>query len=366
MPNLTETAAGLAAPLGRITLTRHTIEQEHRHLDSTGDFSGLLNAITTAVKIIANQVNRGELAAPAERAGAANVPGKVLAHLALASNEVMAAETLWGGHLAAMTSSATAGILPIPAPYRRGKYLLSFAPLDGSDDIDVNQSVGTIFSVLRTPRPGADPRVEDFLQPGTEQVCAGFALYGPATMLILTTGDGVDGFTLDRDIGAFVLTHPRMRVPEQTREFAINSANERFWEAPVRRYIGECLAGRSGPREHDFTMHWVASLVGDAFRILTRGGVVLYPADSNPGRPGELRLMYGCNPIAFLIEQAGGRASTGRTRTMELAPARLDQCAPLVFGSRAEVERIERYHHEPDDESFDGSLFNVRSMFRAG
>nr|BFE73378.1 hypothetical protein GCM10020092_066790 [Actinoplanes digitatis] len=185
-------------------------------------------------------------------------------------------------------------------------------------------------------------------------------------MLILTTGDGVDGFTLDRDIGAFVLTHPRMRVPEQTREFAINSANERFWEAPVRRYIGECLAGRSGPREQDFTMHWVASLVADAFRILTRGGVVLYPADSNPGQPGRLRLMHACNPIAFLVEQAGGRAGTGRGRTMELAPARLDQAAPLVFGSRAEVERIERYHGEPGDESFDGSLFNVRSMFRAG
>ncbi|GID93866.1 class 1 fructose-bisphosphatase [Amorphoplanes digitatis] len=353
MPNLTETAAGLVAPRGRITLTRHTIEQEHRHLDSTGDFSGLLNAIATAVKIIANQVNRGGLAAPADR-------------LARASNEVMTAETLWGGHLAATASAASGGIVAVPAPYRRGKYLLAYSPLDGSDGIDVNQSAGTIFSVLRTPRPGADPRIEDFLQPGTEQVCAGFALYGPATMLILTTGDGVDGFTLDRDIGAFVLTHPRMRVPEQTREFAINSANERFWEAPVRRYIGECLAGRSGPREQDFTMHWVASLVADAFRILTRGGVVLYPADSNPGRPGRLRLMHACNPIAFLVEQAGGRAGTGRGRTMELAPARLDQAAPLVFGSRAEVERIERYHGEPGDESFDGSLFNVRSMFRAG
>jgi fructose-1,6-bisphosphatase I/sedoheptulose-1,7-bisphosphatase len=350
------------APPRRITLTRHTIEQEHRHLDSTGDFSGLLNAIATAVKIIANQVNRGETATPAER----NAPGKTSRHLALAANEAMAAETLSAGHLAALTSAATAGILPVPAPYARGKYLLSFAPLDGADDVDVNQSVGTIFSVLRTPRPGADPRVEDFLQPGTEQVCAGFALYGPATVLVLTTGDGVDGFTLDRDIGAFVLTHPRMRVPEHTREFAINSANERYWEAPVRRYIGECLAGSGGPRGHDFTMHWVASLVADAFRILTRGGVVLYPADSNPGRLGDPRLTYGGNPIAFLIEQAGGLAGTGRGRTLELVPTRLDQGAPLVFGSRAEVTRIERYHREPDHDTFDTSLFNVRSMFRAG
>ncbi|GAB1640790.1 class 1 fructose-bisphosphatase [Krasilnikovia sp. MM14-A1259] len=360
MSHLTDAADGLAGPLGRITLTRHTIDQEHRHLDSTGDFSGLLNAIATAVKIIANQVNRGELA---DGAG----PGKVQQRLDLASNEAMVAETLWGGHLAAIASGKSAGILPIPAPYRRGKYLLLFDPLDGSSDLDVNLSVGTIFSVLRSPRPGGEARVEDFLQPGTEQVCAGFALYGPATMLILTTGDGVDGFTLDRDIGAFVLTHPRMRVPERTREFAINSANERFWAAPVRRYIGECLAGRSGPRDHDFTMRWVASLAADVFRILTRGGVVLYPADSrNPSRPGELRLMYECNPIAYLIEQAGGRASTGHARVLELPPARLHQGAPLVFGSRAEVERIERYHCEPEDDSFDGSLFNVRSMFRAG
>ncbi|MET7401591.1 class 1 fructose-bisphosphatase [Dactylosporangium sp. NPDC005572] len=352
---------------GRITLTRHTIEQEHRHPDSTGDFSGLLNAIATAVKIIANQVNRGGLAGLHGAAGGENVHGEVQQRLDLASNEVMVAETLWGGHLAALASEEMPDILPVPAPYRRGKYLLLFDPLDGSSNIDVNITVGTIFSVLRAPRPGEEPRLDDFLQPGVTQVCAGFALYGPATMLVLTTGDGVDGFTLDRDVGAFVLTHPRMRIPEQTHEFAINASNERFWEDPVRRYIAECLAGRTGPRGQDCNMRWVASLVADAYRILTRGGVFLYPADTrNADRPGRLRLMYECNPIAFLVEQAGGLASTGRERVMELAPTGLHQRAPLVFGSRAEVERIERYHREPDDRSFDGSLFNVRSMFRAG
>lgn len=351
----------------RTTLTRHTIEQEHRHSDSTGDFSGLLNAIATAVKIIANQVNKGVLGTPPPAdvvGGEVNVHGEVQTRLDLLSNEVMIAETGWAGHLAAMASEELTDIYPVPAPYRRGKYLLLFDPLDGSSNIDVNAAVGTIFSVLRTPRVGAEPRVEDFLQPGVEQVCAGFALYGPATMLVLTTGDGVDGFTLDRDIGAFVLTHPRMRVPEQTGEFAINASNERFWDAPVKRYVAECLSGRTGPRERDFTMRWVASLVADAFRILTRGGVFLYPADAR--RPGRLRLLFECNPIAFLIEQAGGLASTGRGRVLTAPPTELHQRVALIFGSREEVERIERYHREPSgpDFSYDVSLFNHRSLFR--
>jgi fructose-1,6-bisphosphatase I/sedoheptulose-1,7-bisphosphatase len=198
----------------------------------------------------------------------------------------------------------------IPTQYRRGKYLLVFDPVDGPSNIDVNMSVGTIFSILGSASPGADARVEDFLQPGAQQVCAGFALYGPSTMLVLTTGEGVDGFTLDRDIGAFVLTHPQIRIPEQASEFAVNASNERFWQPPVKRYVAECLVGRNGPRGKDFNMRWVASLVAEAFRILTRGGVFLYPADSkDPGRDGRLRLMYEGNPIAFIIEQAGGAAA---------------------------------------------------------
>jgi fructose-1,6-bisphosphatase len=242
----------------RRTLTRYTIESEHRHPGSTGDFSGLLNAVATAVKIISNQVSRGALAGPL---GAENVQGDVQQKLDLISHEVMIGETEWAGHLAAMASAAMEGIYPIPECQRRGKYLLVFDPLDGSGNIDANISVGTIFSVLRSPDPAAEPRAEHFLQPGTAQVCAGFALYGPSTMLILTTGDGVDGFTLDRDIGAFILTHPQLRIPQDCDEFAINASNERFWEPPVRRYISECLAGRTGPRERDFNMRWIASLV---------------------------------------------------------------------------------------------------------
>ena len=348
-------------PDARKTLTRHTIEAEHRHPDSTGDFSGLLNAVSTAVKMIANQVNKGALVGAAAR----NEHGEVRKRLGVISNEILIGETEWAGHLAAMASEEITGIYPVPTRYRRGKYLLVFDPLDGSGDIDVNMCVGTIFSVLRSPRPGVQPQAADFLQPGTEQVCAGFALYGPSTMLVLTTGDGVDGFTLDRDIGAFVLTHPKMRVPAEASEFAINSSNERFWEPPVRRYVAECLAGRTGPRGKDFTMRWIASLVAEAFRILSRGGVFLYPADSKD-LPGRLRLMYEGNPIAFIIEQAGGLASTGRERLMEVVPQDLHQKVPVIFGSRAEVELIERYHRDHAEPSTgDFSLFNTRSLFRA-
>ncbi len=349
----------------RKTLTRHTIEAEHRHPDSTGDFSGLLNAVTTAVKMIANQVNKGALVGEAARTDY----GEVQKRLDVISNEILIGETEWAGHLAAMAPEEMAGtgFYPVPARYRRGKYLLVFDPLDGSSDIDVNIPLGTIFSVLRSPHPGVQAQAADFLQPGTEQVCAGFALYGPSTVLVLTTGDGVDGFTLDREIGAFVLTHPQMRIPAETSEFAINSSNERFWEPPVRRYVSECLAGRTGPRGKDFTMRWIASLVAEAFRILSRGGVFLYPADSkDPGQPGRLRLMHEGNPIAFIIEQAGGLASTGHGRLMEVTPQDLHERVPVIFGSRGEVELIERYHRDHAEPSTDDfSLFNTRSLFRA-
>ncbi len=352
----------------RRTLTRYTIESEHRHPGSTGDFSGLLNVVATAVKIISNQVNRGALAGALGSAGGQNVQGEAQKELDLISNEVMIGETEWAGHLAAMASEEMEDIYPVPESQRRGKYLLVFDPLDGSGNIDANIPVGTIFSILRSPEPGAEPRAEHFLQPGTAQVCAGFALYGPSTMLILTTGDGVDGFTLDRDIGAFILTHPQLRIPEDCGEFAIDASNERFWEPPVRRYISECLAGQTGPRGRDFTMRWIASLVAETYRILTRGGVFLSPTDSKePGMPGRLRLMYECNPIAFIVEQAGGGASTGRGRVMDLQPAGLHQRAPLILGSRNEVGRIERYHRDQADgpqPPFDDSLFNVRSLFR--
>ncbi|GAB2710311.1 class 1 fructose-bisphosphatase [Nocardia thraciensis] len=355
-------------PEGLETLTRYTIEQEHRHPGSSGEFSALLNVLATATKIIANQVTRGRIVGSLGAQPAENLPPTVHRRLDAIANDIMVAESQWTGPLSALLSEQMDDFHPVPTEYRRGKYLLAFDPLDGSSNIDVNLPVGTIFSVLRAPEDGRCPEAVDFLQPGVRQVCAGFTLYGPATMLVLTTGSGVDGFTLDREIGAFVLTHPRLRIPEDTSGFAINAANERFWERPVRRYVHECLEGVEGPRGRDFNMRWVASLVADTFHILTRGGVYLYPYDTRcPERPGRVSLLYGANPIAFVIEQAGGWATTGGERVLEVRPRELHQRVPLILGSRNEVERIERYHREPEEgPSFDASLFGTRSLFRPG
>ncbi|WP_167474941.1 class 1 fructose-bisphosphatase [Nocardia arthritidis] len=351
-------------PEGLKTLTRYTIEEEHRHPGSSGEFSALVNVVATATKIIANQVTRGAIVGSLGAHEADNLPATVHRRMDAIANDIMVGETQWTGHLSALLSEELPQVHPVPDTHRRGKYLLAFDPLDGSSNIDVNLPVGTIFSVLRTPgETGGAATEQDFLQPGERQVCAGFTLYGPATMLVLTTGSGVDGFTLDREIGAFVLTHPRMRIPDDTSGFAINAANERFWERPVRRYVHECLDGTEGPRGRDFNMRWVASLVADTFHILTRGGVYLYPHDTRS--PGRVSLLYGANPIAFIVEQAGGAATTGHERVLEVRPDRVHQRVPLIFGSRNEVERIERYHREPEEgPSFDSSLFGTRSLFR--
>ena len=356
---------------GRKTLTRYSIEEEHKHPGASGEFSGLLDAVATAVKIISNQLTKGALVGALGNAGEGNdvnVQGEVQKKLDVISNEVMLKENEWTGHLAGMASEEMDDVYHIPKNLRRGKYLLVFDPLDGSSNIDVNLTVGTIFSILKSPKAGEDVTAEDFLQPGTQQVAAGLALYGPSTMLVLTTGDGVDGFTLDRDIGDFILTHSKMKIPADTKEFAINASNERFWEQPVRRYVTECLAGKTGTREKDFNMRWIASLVAETFRILTRGGIFMYPKDSkDPSKPGRLRLMYEANPVSFLIEQAGGAASTGRERIMDMAPTDLHQRVPFIFGSKNEVERIVRYHQEGDqglDKEFTSPLFSSRSLFK--
>jgi fructose-1,6-bisphosphatase I/sedoheptulose-1,7-bisphosphatase len=275
----------------------------------------------------------------------------------------------WSGHLAGMASEEMEQPYQIPAPYARGKYLLVFDPLDGSSNIDVNVSVGSIFSILRAPQDvidsGRDVVEADFLQPGTTQVAAGYALYGPVTMLVLSVGNGVVGFTLDPNLGEFKVTHPLIQVPVDTHEFAINSSNSRFWEPPIKRYVDECLAGKTGPRGKDFNTRWIASMVAEAHRILMRGGVFMYPRDTkDPAKPGRLRLLYEANPIGFIMEQAGGRASTGRQAVLGVKPSELHQRVGLVFGSKNEVERIERYHHEPATRDSGNPLFSERSLFR--
>ncbi|MAT65997.1 MAG: class 1 fructose-bisphosphatase [Gammaproteobacteria bacterium] len=333
------------------TLTQFIIEEQRQVPGATGDFTSLLNDTLTACKKIACAVNRGGLIGILGSADTENVQGETQKKLDIISNDVMVDALEWTGHLAGMASEEMDDPLPIPAEYPKGKYLMLFDPLDGSSNIDVNVSVGTIFSILRAPEGCENPTVEDFLQPGTQQVCAGYAIYGPATMLVLTTGHGVNGFTLDRSIGEFILSHPNMTIPEETSEFAINMSNQRFWEAPVKRYVDECIAGSEGPRGRDFNMRWIASMVAEVHRILTRGGVFMYPIDEKiraKGQDGKLRLMYEANPMGFIVEQAGGAASTGRERIMEIQPSGLHQRVPVVLGSKNEVERVVEYHREAD------------------
>jgi fructose-1,6-bisphosphatase I len=248
-----------------------------------------------------------------------------------------------------MASEEMETIHLIPNRYPKGEYLLLFDPLDGSSNIDVNVSIGTIFSVLKAPADASGREIAeaDFLQAGCTQVAAGYALYGPQTMLILTVGDGVVGFTLDREMGSWVLTHENITVPAETKEFAINMSNMRHWAPPVKRYIDECLAGKTGPRGKDFNMRWVASMVTDIHRLLMRGGVFMYPWDARePNKPGKLRLMYEANPMSMLVEQAGGMATNGHERILDVKPSSLHERVSVVIGSKNEVARITEYHHE--------------------
>jgi fructose-1,6-bisphosphatase I/sedoheptulose-1,7-bisphosphatase len=358
----------------RWTLTRYLIEERRRFPEAGGDLNTLLLDVSLACKAIARIVAFGALgdslgqAAPPQ-GGSVNVQGEVQKPLDVLSNEIFIRMTEWSGHLAGMASEEMDTAKQIDSPHPRGKYLLVFDPLDGSSNIDVNVSVGSIFSILRAPQEvvdsGRDVTEADFLQPGATQVAAGYALYGPTTMLVLTVGNGVAGFTLNPNLGEFVLTHPHIQVPADTQEFAINSANSRFWEAPVKRYVDECLAGKTGPRGKDFNMRWIASMVAEAHRILMRGGVFLYPRDTkDASKPGRLRLLYEANPIGFVMEQAGGRASTGRQPMLGVVPGSLHQRIGLVFGSKNEVERIERYHREPETKQPCSPLFAERGLFR--
>ena len=349
------------------TLTEFIIGEQRKYSQATGGFTALLNDIRLACKRISYLIGKGALGGVHGAAAGENIQGERQMKLDVMANDIFLRTNEWGGHLAAMVSEELEAVYQIPAQYPRGRYLLAFDPLDGSSNIDVNVTVGSIFSVLRCPEGVTEPTAQDFLQPGSEQVCAGYAIYGPTTMLVLTLGHGVYGFTLDREIGEFILTHPELRIPAQTSEFAINSSNERFWEPPVKRYISECLAGASGPRAKDFNMRWIASFVAEAHRILMRGGLFMYPKDNkDPVKPGRLRLLYEANPMAFLVEQAGGAASTGRARMLEVAPEGLHQRVPVILGSKEEVERIARYHAEYDqgvDQPYTSPLFNKRSLF---
>ncbi|MDY7574923.1 class 1 fructose-bisphosphatase [Actimicrobium sp. CCI2.3] len=349
----------------RMTLTQFLIEERRRFPESGGDFNSLLLNVALVCKRIARTVAAGELGAATGSASVINVQGEEQKMLDIISNDFFIEGNHWGGYLAGMVSEEMELPYQIPSGYRQGRYLLAFDPLDGSSNIDVNVTVGSIFSVLRAPASDRPVTEEDFYQPGTEQVAAGYAIYGPTTMFMLTVGRGVHGFTLCPQLGEFMLTHGDLQVPADTHEFAINASNSRFWEDPVRRYVDECLAGKTGVRGKDFNMRWIASMVAEAHRILMRGGVFLYPRDSkDPAKAGRLRLLYEANPIGFLMEQAGGAASTGYQSVMQVMPTAIHQRIGLIFGSKNEVELIERYHNTPRRDDEPNPLFKQCGLFR--
>ena len=329
----------------KISLTRYLVEQQRVHGHIPSQLRLLIEVVARACKSVSQAVNKGALGGVLGSAETENVQGEMQKKLDIIANEVLIEANEWGGHLAAMASEEMEGIYVVPNRYPKGEYLLLFDPLDGSSNIDVNVSIGTIFSVLKMPEGDRGVDEGDFLQPGRQQVAAGYCVYGPQTTLVLTVGDGVAMFTLDREQGSFVLTQEGIRIPEDTKEFAINMSNMRHWDAPVRRYIDECLQGKDGPRGKDFNMRWIASMVADVHRILTRGGIFMYPWDKRePDKPGKLRLMYEANPMGWLVEQAGGAATTGKQRILDIQPHKLHERVSVILGSKNEVERVTGYH----------------------
>jgi len=331
------------------TLARYLTEEQRNKGVITGDLKLLIEVVSRACQAISIAIGKGGLGGVLGEAGSDNIQGEAQKKLDVLSNDILLDANEWGGHLAAMASEEMDLPHLVPHRFPKGEYLLTFDPLDGSSNIDVNVSIGTIFSVLKYPE-GADlstPEAAEqaFLQAGTAQVAAGYAVYGPTTLLVLTVGDGVVSFTLDREQGQFLLTQENMQIPADTQEFSINMANQRFWEAPVQRYVGEMQQGKEGPLGKDYNMRWVASMVADVHRIMTRGGIFMYPIDSKlRAQGGKLRLMYEANPMALLVEQAGGAATTGRQRILDIAPEKLHQRVPVILGSKNEVERVTAYH----------------------
>ena len=333
-----------------ISLTRYLIEQQRQDGHIPPELRLLLEVVARACKSISQAVNKGAIGGEASilgTAGSENVQGEVQKKLDIIANEVLIEANEWGGHLAAMASEEMDSIHVVPNRYPQGEYLLLFDPLDGSSNIDVNVSIGTIFSVLKKPEGSGVVDEKGFLQSGNKQVAAGYCVYGPQTTLVLTVGDGVAMFTLDREQGSFVLTQENVQIPPDTQEFAINMSNMRHWDEPVKRYIDECLQGKEGPRGKNFNMRWIASMVADVHRILTRGGIFMYPWDKRePEKAGKLRLMYEANPMSWLIEQAGGASTNGKQRIMDLQPSKLHERVSVVLGSKNEVERVTAYHHK--------------------
>ncbi|MFW1664664.1 class 1 fructose-bisphosphatase [Acinetobacter ursingii] len=323
--------------MSNLNLTQY-LQQQSGHL--TPELAQVIETIAATCNTIDQALQKGALAGILGSAENENVQGETQKKLDVISNDYLIDALKVHPHVGGLASEELDDFTPAQA---NGKYLVLFDPLDGSSNIDINMCVGTIFSIL--PAKNAVTQAADFMQAGTEQVAAGYVLYGPSTMLALTIGNGVAFFTYDPESQQFILTADQVKVSEETQEFAINASNQRHWEQPVKRYIDELLAGKTSVRAKDFNMRWVACMVGDIHRILCRGGIFLYPYDlKDPKKAGRLRLMYEANPMSMLIEQAGGASTTGRVRILELQPTELHQRVPVIIGSKQEVELVTSYH----------------------
>ena len=340
-----EAPVGGGAMIGT-TITQHLIEEQRRIPGATGDLTSVINDVVTACKAIASALRYGRLAGEDVLgvSSATNVQGETQKTLDILANDLFVQRTELGGHVAALVSEEMENIRHLRSSGQKGRYLLLCDPVDGSSNIAENASIGTVFSILKRPEGAEGPPDErEFLQVGTRQVCAGYAIYGPSTMIVMTTGKGVNGFTLDPRIGEFVLSHPSMRLPVHCPRFFINLADRRFWDEALKRYVAECLSGSGQPGASIYDYRWSGGVVADVHRILVAGGIYLSPGigrKDGQENIGKLRLLYEVNPLSFLIEQAGGRASDGTRRAMEIEPASLHQRSLVYFGSRGEVDRF--------------------------
>lgn len=331
--------------MNKQTLSDYLEQQSALHQDIDADLRGLITTVAQACTKINAAVSQGALAGVLGSLDTENVQGEVQKKLDVLSNDILLQECEPSGYLTAMASEEMDTVYNIGQQYTKGPYLLLFDPLDGSSNIDVNVSIGTIFSIL--PATDASGSESSFLQPGTKQRAAGYAIYGPQTMLVLSLGYGVVSFTLDHKTGNWYLTKENIQIPEQTKEFAINMSNMRHWDKPVQRYVDECLQGETGPLGKNYNMRWIASMVADVHRVLSRGGIFMYPSDARTAtKNGKLRLMYEANPMSFLVEQAGGLAINGTARILSSQPAKLHQRISVILGSSAEVKRVQQYHLE--------------------
>jgi fructose-1,6-bisphosphatase I len=357
-------------PYRRTTFSKFVIEDLRRKGSGHDpELAALLNDLQRAAKLVGAAVARGALGNQgAIVTTSTTVTEDPTLPLAEVANLIMLSATEWGGQLCGILSSAMEEPYEIPAEYPRGRYLLIFSPLDGVKNLDVNLTVGTIFSVLRAPEGATNPAPADFQQPGSRQVAAGYALFGPVSMMVITLGAGVHGFTLDREAGAYTMTHPNMRIPDHGREFAVDAALEPHWEAPVRRFVQEYTGGGAGPVGTGFTIRWIDSLVSEVHRVLLRGGVFLHPRDTrDTTKLGHVHLLAEANPIAMIVEQAGGSATTGRVPVLNVEPDGLHQRVPLLLGAKGDIARVEGFHHAYDRGEtmvFESPLFKKRSLFR--